>query len=411
MKKLKEQVKELRSRREGVEEDVKVAERQGEEIYNAVTEWLKDLEEFIERVTKLVEDEDKAKKRCFQGLCPDLIKRFRLSKEAEKVMEAGAKVLENGKFSRISHPPFLRRTESTFVGKEYKQFVSRDSNFQDVINALKDSTVNMIGVHGMGGVGKTTLVKKVAWKAREDKLLDEEVIAEVTQTPDLKQIQAALLVNWAWNLGTRRVYMEELINYVTGVQMFYAECEIVRLSSHRLRLQSFIFGVSALTVTSSSSLTAESVLPFFLFRLQRIHNLSPRKLIREATAFLLDVLKPNLPEHGFLQTKKNVSVEPLGADDARSLFENIVGDLSEKRHIAAEIVEKCAGLPLAIANALKGKSDSVWKDALLQLKSSNPRCVPEMDNTLYSTIELSYKRLNSEETESLLLLCALFNDT
>lgn len=28
-----------------------------------------------------------------------------------------------------------------------------------------------------------------------------------------------------------------------------------------------------------------------------------RNLIREATAFLLDVLKPNLPEHGYLQTK------------------------------------------------------------------------------------------------------------
>jgi len=28
-----------------------------------------------------------------------------------------------------------------------------------------------------------------------------------------------------------------------------------------------------------------------------------RNLIREATSFLLDVLKPNLPEHAFLQTK------------------------------------------------------------------------------------------------------------
>ena len=33
--------------------------------------------------------------------------------------------------------------------------------------------------------------------------------------------------------------------------------------------------------------------------------LHQRNLIREATAFLLDVLKPNLPEHGFLQTKVN----------------------------------------------------------------------------------------------------------
>ena len=30
-----------------------------------------------------------------------------------------------------------------------------------------------------------------------------------------------------------------------------------------------------------------------------------RNLIREATAFLLDVLKPNQPEHAFLQTKVN----------------------------------------------------------------------------------------------------------
>jgi clathrin heavy chain len=31
-------------------------------------------------------------------------------------------------------------------------------------------------------------------------------------------------------------------------------------------------------------------------------------MIREATAFLLDVLKPNLEEHAFLQTKVGTSV-------------------------------------------------------------------------------------------------------
>lgn len=34
-----------------------------------------------------------------------------------------------------------------------------------------------------------------------------------------------------------------------------------------------------------------------------IIHLLQRNLIREATAFLLDVLKPNLPEHAYLQTK------------------------------------------------------------------------------------------------------------
>ena len=36
-----------------------------------------------------------------------------------------------------------------------------------------------------------------------------------------------------------------------------------------------------------------------------------RNLIREATAFLLDVLKPNLPEHAFLQTKVETSCQNL----------------------------------------------------------------------------------------------------
>ncbi|KAJ6850541.1 clathrin heavy chain 1-like isoform X1 [Iris pallida] len=43
-----------------------------------------------------------------------------------------------------------------------------------------------------------------------------------------------------------------------------------------------------------------------------------RNLIREATAFLLDVLKPNLPEHGFLQTKVleiNLVTDPNVAND------------------------------------------------------------------------------------------------
>ncbi|KAJ0085589.1 hypothetical protein Patl1_07035 [Pistacia atlantica] len=111
-----------------------------------------------------------------------------------------------------------------------------------------------------------------------------------------------------------------------------------------------------------------------------------------------------------MNTQRNVSVEPLGDDDARNLFGNIVGNLTDKCDISVEIIEKCAGLPLAIttiASALKGESDYVWRDVLRQLKSSNPRCVLEMNNTLYSTIELSYALLNSEEAKSLLLLCAL----
>ncbi|XP_044474977.1 probable disease resistance protein At4g27220 [Mangifera indica] len=394
MKKLKEQVKELEIRREDVKEDVEMAERQGEQIYNEVTEWLKSVEEFMEWVAKLVDDEDKAKKRCFKGLCPDLIKRYRLSKEAEEVAEAGAKVLEKGKFSRISHPPLLRRTESIFIGKEYENFDSRESNFQEIMDALKDSTVNMIGVHGMGGVGKTTLVKKVAWKAKEDKLFDEVVIAEVTQTPDLKKIQADI----AGQLGM--VFRDQESPFGRADQLHHrlkkSKRILVIVDNIWKKLDLKDVGIP-LSYDNKGSMTEH----------RKESNDEQERCAILLTTRTLAVLNQ-------MKTQKNISVEPLATNDARSLFGKIVGDLSEKHSIAAEIVEKCAGLPLAItaiANALKGKSDYVWKDTLHQLKSYNHRCVPEMDNTLYSTIELSYKLLNSEEAKSLLLLCALYNDT
>ncbi|XP_044471572.1 uncharacterized protein LOC123200443 isoform X4 [Mangifera indica] len=393
MKKLKEQAEDFKSRRKDVEVQAKLAERQGEEIYDEVTKWLKSVEAFMERVAKLVDDEDKAKKCCFKGLCPVLIKRYRLSKEAEEVMEEGAKVLEKGKFSRISNPPLQRSTESIFVGKEYEHFDSRESNFQEIMDALKDSTVNMIGVHGMGGVGKTTLIKKVAWKAKEDKLFDEVVIAEVTQTPDVKKIQADI----AGQLGMVFRDQESLFGRADQLHHRLKKSKriLVIVDNIWKKLDLKDVGIP-LSYDNKGSITEH----------RKESNDEPERCTILLTARMLAVLNQ-------MKTQKNISVEPLATNDARSLFGKIVGDLSEKHGIAAEIVEKCAGSPLAIttiANALKGKSDYVWKDALHQLKSYNHRCVPEMDNTLYSTIELSYKLLNSEEAKSLLLLCALYND-
>ncbi|KAG4922379.1 hypothetical protein JHK86_051192 [Glycine max] len=50
------------------------------------------------------------------------------------------------------------------------------------MKALEDSTVNIVGVYGAGGVGKTTLVKEVANKAREKKLFNMVVMANERST-------------------------------------------------------------------------------------------------------------------------------------------------------------------------------------------------------------------------------------
>ncbi|KAI9153604.1 hypothetical protein LWI28_013801 [Acer negundo] len=118
-----------------------------------------------------------------------------------------------------------------------------------------------------------------------------------------------------------------------------------------------------------------------------------------------------------MNTEKNFFIETLSDEEAGNLFWKIVGHLDEKPDldpVAVEIVKKCAGLPVAIAtiaSALKNKSLSVWKNALEQLRTSNPRNIQGMDANVYSTIKLSYNFLGSEEAKSLFLLCSLVNSS
>ncbi|XP_044467303.1 disease resistance protein At4g27190-like [Mangifera indica] len=373
---LKIQVEDLRMKRETVEKPVESAERQGEEIYNAVKKWLSDVDDFTERVAKaIIEDEDKANKGgCFKlGSCPNLIQRYKLGKEAVKAAVTGANLSGKGNFNSVSYRPALQRTESMYV-RGYEAFDSREQVFQEIMDTLKDGNVNMIGVHGMGGVGKTTLVKKVAWQVKEDKLFHEVAIAEVTHTPDYKKIQEQL----ASELGLE----------------FKQESEYPRASQLRSRIKK------------------EKSLLIILDNIWTKLDLDAIGIPSGPCTILLTSRKRDVLSKD-METQKNILVDTLSDDDAWNLFRKIVGDSAESSDfhlLAVEFVKKCSGLPLAIstiANTLKNESLHFWKDALAQLKRSNPRHIQDMEESLCSTIELSYKFLKNEEAKSLFLLFAL----
>ncbi|XP_044467937.1 probable disease resistance protein At4g27220 [Mangifera indica] len=383
---LKNQVEDLRNKRETVEKPVESAERQGEEIYNAVKKWLRDVDEFTEMVAKaIIEDEDKANKGgCFKlGSCPNLIQRYKLGKEAMKAAVTGANLLGKGNFSSVSYRPALQRTDCV---RGYEAFDSREKVLQEIMDTLKDVNINMIGVHGMGGVGKTTLVKKVAWQVKEDKLFHEVAIAEVTQTPDYKKIQEKI----AFDLGLE----------------FRQESEYQRASLLRYRIEKEKTLLIILDdIWTKPDLDAIGI-PFENAEKERKDG-----KMRPCTILLTSRNRDLLSKD--MKTQKNIFVSPLSYGDAWNLFQKIVGDSaknSDCHPVAVEIVTKCAGLPLAIsaiANALKNESLEAWEVALAQLKRSNPKHILEVGETLYSTIELSYNFLKSEEAKSLFLLFAL----
>ncbi|XP_020962394.1 putative disease resistance protein At4g10780 [Arachis ipaensis] len=109
--------------------------------------------------------------------------------EAEKLVEESLINLnKNGQFDTISFPAPIPGSEYLYPGN-IVYFKSTKKAPDQILEALQDDSINLIGLYGMGGSGKTILVKVVGNKAKTMNLFDRVVLATVSQTPDIKVIQ------------------------------------------------------------------------------------------------------------------------------------------------------------------------------------------------------------------------------
>ncbi|RVW70660.1 putative disease resistance protein [Vitis vinifera] len=185
---LSQEVEKLRHARDGHQHSVNEASGNGHKIEDYVCKWLTRADGFIQDACKFLEDEKEAQKSCFNGLCPNLKSRYQLSREARKKARVAVQMLGDGQFERVSYRAPLQEIRSA----PSEALRSRVLTLDEVMEALRDAKINKIGVWGLGGVGKTTLVKQVAEHAAQEKLFDKVVTAAVLQTPDLKKIQGEL---------------------------------------------------------------------------------------------------------------------------------------------------------------------------------------------------------------------------
>ncbi|KAK6289271.1 hypothetical protein POUND7_000812, partial [Theobroma cacao] len=373
-----EKVQRLKERRDRVQHDVNAAKRNAEKIEIGVENWLIEVDKIInERAKEMKDLEDKARNKCFIGLCPNFKSRYQLSKESEKDANAVDELLQQGEFDKVSYRD-LPRAIVDASPKDFEAFDSRKQVFNEIMEVLKHPSINIIGVYGTGGVGKTTLVKEVAKKVKGDKLCDVVVMADVTQTLDIQKMQDQI----AESLGLK---LEEKSVAIRASRLH-----------ERLKEEKKIL----------------VVLDDIWARLDLKEVGIPIADEHEGCNILLTSRDLNVLLNG-MDAQKTFLIDVLKEEEAWDLFKKMAGNSAESpelRSIATKVAEKCAGLPIAIstvARALRNKALFEWKDALRQLQrpSSSNFCGVPAD--AYAAIELSYNHLKDEELKQAFLLCSL----
>ncbi|KAL5972823.1 hypothetical protein ACLOJK_039629 [Asimina triloba] len=115
-----------------------------------------------------------------------------------------------------------------------------------------------------------------------------------------------------------------------------------------------------------------------------------------------------------MQADKQIKVNTLTKEDSWNLFckkVGVVAHLPEIRSIAEEVVMECGGLPCAINTVgrtmRRKEKKELWLDALRSLKKSAPE-VPGMAPKVFLSLKLSYDHLEDEKMKLCFLSCALF---
>ncbi|KAM5583465.1 putative disease resistance protein [Rosa sericea] len=252
-----------------------------------------------------------------------------------------------------------------------------------VMRALQDDEITAIGVFGMGGVGKTSMVKHVGAQARKIGLFNHVIMAVVSQTPNLRHIQGTL----ADLLGLKLLEETEFGRAVRLMEKIMKGNRIlIILDDIWERIDLSTIGIPSHDELQKCS----SKILFTTRRLNVCHS---------------------------MESQASIPLPVLSEDDAWNLFvkkaRKSFHESTSFYDVARTVAKECAGLPVAlvaVARALGDKDLDDWTEAARRLKAAQPVNY-EDERDVFRCIKLSYDYLRPDDNniaKSFFLLCCLF---
>ena len=369
---LKEKMERLKCREQDVCTELQNAQYQRKKEKKVVENWLKEVQNMKDDVEKM--EGEVRKRRCFS--------RLGFLRQSEENIEKVDELLERGRFPEGILIEVVRDEGKALLTAQLVGENTTKRNLEKIWKCLQGGGIQSLGVWGMGGIGKTTIVTHIHNLLLEEKGTFGSVYwVTVSKDSSIPKLQDAIAGKINLDLSEEK---DEKIRSALLFEALQKEKKFVVIFDDVWDVYS----------------PREVGIPIGVVD-------GGGKLI--ITTRLRDVCLK-------MGCKEIIKMEPLDKEEAWELFNKTLdryNALSQKEEeIAKDIVKECGGLPLAIVTTARSMSVvydiAEWRNALNELRGLVKGHTIDMENDVFKVLEFSYSRLNNEKLQECLLYCALF---
>nr|BAD36170.1 putative RPS2 [Oryza sativa Japonica Group]BAD36239.1 putative RPS2 [Oryza sativa Japonica Group] len=377
----------LQALRDDNEVRIKNAERKQKICPNIVSEWMEEARQAIDEADEIKAEYD-SRTLCFHRLPPNfnVTRSYGISSRATKKLVKLKVVYNNGdNFNEDEFPDKPpANVERRHIGTSV---VGMECYLDKALGYLRKRDIPVLGIWGMGGVGKTTLLKLInnEFLGAVDGLHFDLVIC-ITASRDCKPEN--LQINLLEKLGLE-------LRMDTGRESRRAAIFDYLWNKNFLLLLDDLWGKISLEDIGVPPPGRD-----------KIHKVVLATRSEQVCAEM--------------EARTTIKVECLPQDDAWKLFLHNVTEATINldmriQRLAKEVCNRCKGLPLALVSV--GKSMSIrrqwqeWEAALRSINRSyqlleNSR--RNSDNAILATLKLTYDNLSSDQLKQCFLACVLW---